>query len=301
MDRDGKDDREELKRLIRLSGGLVDYDLPPPGAGSESGKLSSRCTYYVVDERRLLAESDKAELVTEEELRRMVAARRPATSQDDPAVVAARKQVEQAQFLKREVEARREARSLGIRPIALDRLLIYLGPYQSASGSTKKSHEDAPAVTKKEAKPETAEIPKDSPLMDLAREGLEALEAQTKIREAAVQKAEAQLEVGKAALARSKRLQQRGKDFVSAEEVLKDEAEARASEAMLNVARAELAESLVRVNQARRIISHPELVGPWLERTGRSSAVAPLDNRLTNVERKLDEIIKILSKTNEKL
>ena len=30
VNRDGKDDRQDLKRMIEDAGGIVDYDLPPP-------------------------------------------------------------------------------------------------------------------------------------------------------------------------------------------------------------------------------------------------------------------------------
>ena len=39
VNRDGKDDRQDLKRMIEEAGGIVDYDLPPPNHGKESGKL----------------------------------------------------------------------------------------------------------------------------------------------------------------------------------------------------------------------------------------------------------------------
>ena len=51
INRDGKDDRADLIRMIEASGGKVDYDLPPPEAGKERGKLSSRDAWYVEDDR----------------------------------------------------------------------------------------------------------------------------------------------------------------------------------------------------------------------------------------------------------
>ena len=56
VNRDGKDDREDLKRMIQEAGGIVDYDLPPPDLGKESGKLSARIAWYVTDERMPLRE-----------------------------------------------------------------------------------------------------------------------------------------------------------------------------------------------------------------------------------------------------
>ena len=51
LDRDGKDDREELKTLIQDAGGSVDFDLPPPDIGKETGELTARLDWYVTDDR----------------------------------------------------------------------------------------------------------------------------------------------------------------------------------------------------------------------------------------------------------
>src|SRR5271157_408830 len=101
VNRDGKDDRQDLKRLIEEAGGIVDYDLPPPGYGKESGKLSARISWYVTDERMPLREVFEA--------------------RTDAGVAA------QAQFDKRFGQAIKEARAEGIRPMPLGRLLAYFG------------------------------------------------------------------------------------------------------------------------------------------------------------------------------
>ncbi len=49
IDRDGTDDRDRLKDLIRGEGGLIDYDLPPVGVAT--GKIGPITAYYVTDER----------------------------------------------------------------------------------------------------------------------------------------------------------------------------------------------------------------------------------------------------------
>lgn len=49
--RDNRDDRDDLKRSIRAAGGIVDFDLPPPELGEESGTLSPMIDWYVVDNR----------------------------------------------------------------------------------------------------------------------------------------------------------------------------------------------------------------------------------------------------------
>jgi hypothetical protein len=101
INRDGRDDREDLKRLITAAGGVIEYDLPPPGAGRESGKLSPLCKYYVFD--------DRPPLVTP-------------THRS-----AAGPTLEEMDFLKKETEAQREARSLAVQPISIEQLLTWLG------------------------------------------------------------------------------------------------------------------------------------------------------------------------------
>src|SRR5262249_30226136 len=51
VNRDGRDDREELKRMIQEAGGVVDFDLPPMDVGRETGKLTPRIDWYVIDDR----------------------------------------------------------------------------------------------------------------------------------------------------------------------------------------------------------------------------------------------------------
>ena len=101
VNRDGKDDRQDLKRMIEEAGGIVDYDLPPPNHGKESGKLTARIAWYVTDDRMPLREVFEA--------------------RTDAGVAA------QALFEKRFGQVIKEARSEGIRPMPLGRLLAYFG------------------------------------------------------------------------------------------------------------------------------------------------------------------------------
>ncbi len=50
INRDSRDDRAELKRMIQEAGGIVDFDLPPPDLGKETGTLSPRIDWYVIDD-----------------------------------------------------------------------------------------------------------------------------------------------------------------------------------------------------------------------------------------------------------
>jgi hypothetical protein len=111
MDRDGRDDREDLKRLIKASGGVIEYDLPPPGAGKESGKLTSLISYYVEDTRVPLADIGRER-------------------------VKGQLSQEEIDFFKRQTESMREARLLGIQPLPIERLLTWLGysPFMTTYG-----------------------------------------------------------------------------------------------------------------------------------------------------------------------
>jgi hypothetical protein len=101
VNRDGKDDRQDLKRMIEEAGGVVDYDLPPPGYGSESGKLTARDAWYVIDERPPLRERFEAK--------------------SDRAIA------EQAKFDAKKGQVIKQARAEGIRPMPIQRLLAFLG------------------------------------------------------------------------------------------------------------------------------------------------------------------------------
>jgi hypothetical protein len=101
VDRDGRDDREDLKRMIRAAGGVIDYDLPPAGVGTETGKLTPLTSWYVIDDREPIHPP------TERAIRESGA--------DD------------ANFLQKKTEAIRLARLEGVRPMSIERILAYLG------------------------------------------------------------------------------------------------------------------------------------------------------------------------------
>ncbi len=101
VDRDGRDDRGDLKRLIESAGGQVVFDLPPPGIGKQSGELTPRTDWYVLDDRL--------------PIRSGVEENTGATGE------------EIAAFEKQKSDALKEARLAGVRPISIERLLAYIG------------------------------------------------------------------------------------------------------------------------------------------------------------------------------
>jgi hypothetical protein len=101
INRDSRDDREELKRMIQEAGGVVDFDLPPPDLGKETGTLSPRIDWYVTDDEPPIRDA----FVRETENSMSAASR----------------------LEKRVGEVKKEARLNGIRPMTKQRLLIFLG------------------------------------------------------------------------------------------------------------------------------------------------------------------------------
>jgi hypothetical protein len=101
VNRDGKDDRDELKRMIQEAGGTVDFDLPPAELGKETGTLSPRIDWYVIDNRAPLREQFVAKNAAVE--------------------------VSQEKLNQRVGEIVREARLNGVRPMTIEHLLAFLG------------------------------------------------------------------------------------------------------------------------------------------------------------------------------
>jgi hypothetical protein len=101
VNRDGKDDREELKRMIQEAGGVVDFDLPPLHVGHETGKLTPRIDWYVIDDRvpfhEVYNQRSESNLLYETKLQQRMG------------------------------EVIKEARLDGIRPMPIGRLLNFLG------------------------------------------------------------------------------------------------------------------------------------------------------------------------------
>ena len=133
MNRDGKDDRADLIRLIEQSGGMVEYDLPPPGVdrtpgrlaverafakagetvppvtGRGSGRISPRAKAYILDDGRISLSGDVDSIRVNL----------------TPDAVA---------FATERSNAIKEARANGVTPLPLDRFLLYLGYTPRTSG-----------------------------------------------------------------------------------------------------------------------------------------------------------------------
>jgi hypothetical protein len=57
INRDGRDDRADLRRMIEGAGGQIVFDLPPPDVGRKTGDLAGRIDWYVDDEREPLIQT----------------------------------------------------------------------------------------------------------------------------------------------------------------------------------------------------------------------------------------------------
>jgi hypothetical protein len=119
VNRDGRDDRQELKRMIQEAGGTIDFDLPPADLGKETGALTPRIDWYITDDRMPL--------------------------RDTYANKSASVEVAQEVLSKRVGAVIKEARLNGIRPMTIERLLAFLGYDMNASlvGRTEAVNADA--------------------------------------------------------------------------------------------------------------------------------------------------------------
>jgi hypothetical protein len=129
----GQDERIWLGRMIVAAGGTVDYDLPPPGVGSEMGRMSDRTGYYVFDNRSPLVLEFKSGPEGQEHAD------------------------EQQEFLKRQSEAIKHAQRLGVRPMTIARLFTLV---EDANEARAQGGESTDAAT--DSLPWWAKIPRDA-------------------------------------------------------------------------------------------------------------------------------------------
>jgi hypothetical protein len=133
VNRDGKDDRQDLKRMIEDAGGVVDYDLPPPEFGKPTGKLTARIAWYVTDDRTPLREVFQGK--------------------SDASIAA------QSKFERDRGEAIKAARNEGIRPMSVGRLLAYLG-YEMGTPIVGRTEAINPSALRRIVEPRKQQAPK---------------------------------------------------------------------------------------------------------------------------------------------
>ncbi len=143
VNRDGTDDRDELKRMIQEAGGSIDFDLPPPEVGKESGELGASTDWYVIDAR----------LPLRRRLQRSGRSRYPRVG-----------------------EVAKTARLLGVRPMPIERLLAYFGQEPNAQAPAPAATFNPPPGQSKDARIRQklemvidADFPKDATLDTLLK------------------------------------------------------------------------------------------------------------------------------------
>jgi RNA polymerase sigma factor (sigma-70 family) len=164
---------------------------------------------------------------------------------------------------------------------------------------------EAKAALPKDTKP-AAESPSSSPdqratdLAERLRTELDLLSLELMRKQAELQKAVAQREMALAVVATDERLNQRRPGMVSQEELRKAQAEAEVANAQIELAQINVREAELRLAQARLLLGNPERLRGYFERRSTSDPVA-LEQRLREVERKLEQILKAIeASTHEK-
>jgi hypothetical protein len=122
LNHDGRDDRADLIRLIEQSGGMVEYDLPPPGVDRTPGNLAVSRTFAKLNE--------PVPPVTGRASGRISPLARAYVIDDW--VQPGRERMsdltaDAVDFAKARTEATKEARLNGVPPMPLSRLVAYLG------------------------------------------------------------------------------------------------------------------------------------------------------------------------------
>jgi hypothetical protein len=84
--------------------------------------------------------------------------------------------------------------------------------------------------------------------------------------------------------------------MVSTEEMRKAESEVAVAVAQADIARAQIRESELRLDQLKRMQNHPDRLEEFLARVDRSESSASVERRLSEVERKLDQLIEAVNR-----
>lgn len=142
MNRDGKDDRADLIRMIEQSGGVIEYDLPPPNVDREPGRAAVARTYARLGQP-VPAPSGRAS-------GRITGLSYAYVIDKNPALVVAGREEEatkeEAAYLLEESQATKEARDNGVRPMPLEKLMVYLGYNTSSTNEARRELYDKTGV-----------------------------------------------------------------------------------------------------------------------------------------------------------
>jgi uncharacterized coiled-coil protein SlyX len=145
MNRDGKDDRADLIRLIERSGGQIEYDLAPPGSDRGPGRQAVERTFTAIKEpipARTGLSWGKVSMARAYIIDDRIAL--SGENEKDGAGLTA----EDVAYNKERSEAIKEARLSGVPPMQLSRLLTELGysPPPPGFGSGNLESKDRPAL-----------------------------------------------------------------------------------------------------------------------------------------------------------
>ena len=143
INRDGKDDRADLIRMIEQSGGVVEFDLPPPNVDREPGRAAVARTYARLNQPVPAGTGRAAGRITGLSYA-FVTDNRPALVSNAAKEDEANK--EEAAYLQEESQATKEARDNGVRPLPLEKLLTYLGYNVADNVSARRSMLDRDAI-----------------------------------------------------------------------------------------------------------------------------------------------------------
>jgi multidrug resistance efflux pump len=138
--------------------------------------------------------------------------------------------------------------------------------------------------------------PPDQQATDLAgrlRTELDLLSLELKRKQAELQKAVAQRELALAQVATNERLNQRRPGMVSQEELRTVQGAVKVADAQVELAQIDVHEAELRLKQAQFLESNPERLREYFEHRRASDPVA-LEERLREVERKLEQILKAI-------